>query len=273
MRPDNPPRPAADPRGGPPRGDARCAECGGTGFRVARDPATGRSRAGPCDCTRADRARALLRRARIPSRYSACDFGSFFTGPEFHPSVEKACHATRDFVKGYSARRAREDEEFGLLLLGPPGVGKTHLAVAALRELILEQGVQGLFADFRELIKSLQASYDPLAQDSEAEVLRPLVQAEVLVLDDLGAARMTEWVRDMVGHIVNSRYNERKVTLITSNISDGPPAQDSKDAVLTDRIGPAVRSRLHEMCVVLEITGTDYRLTMKRPVRDFRRRR
>ncbi len=278
MRPDSTPRPAGAPDRSPPPASVRCPDCGGTGFRVIREGGSGRSYAGPCPCTREERVRALLRRARIPSRYSACDFGSFSTDARFDPSIERACMATREFVQSYSARRAREEAEFGLLLLGPPGVGKTHLAVAALRELILEHGVQGLFADFRELIKSLQASYDPLAQDSEMELLRPLVQAEVLVFDDLGAARMTEWVRDMVGHIVNSRYNERKVTLITSNLSDAPAGKDSNHPVLTERIGPAVRSRLHEMCVSVEITGKDFRvnedfrLNVKRSTRRPRRR-
>jgi DNA replication protein DnaC len=266
MHPEN--RTGADPSKRSGRGGAApCPSCGGTGFAIVSRGESGRTYARRCSCTDTDLSRTLLGRSRIPRRYDACDFHSFFRGPEFHPSLDQAYSIVRGFVDNYTVRKAREESEFGLLLLGPPGVGKTHLAVAALKSLIVEQGVHGVFADFRELIKSLQASYDPASPDSESQVLRPLVQAEVLVLDDLGASRMTEWVRDMVGHIVNSRYNERRVTLITSNLSDEAGTRDSKRPVLTDRIGPAVRSRLHEMCVVVEIDGEDFRLKVKRSSR------
>ena len=108
MRPDITRHRAGAPEPAPGASGARCPACGGTGFRVLRHRSSGRSYAGRCSCRREERALDLLRRARIPSRYSACDFGSFFRGPEFHPSIEKACLATRDFVENYTARRARE---------------------------------------------------------------------------------------------------------------------------------------------------------------------
>ncbi len=245
--------------------------------------AAGRSFARVCDCRRSRRAQDLLRAARIPKRYCGCDFTSFSAQDA---SQESARAQARAFVDSYSVLKVQEEAEFGLLFLGPPGVGKTHLAVGALRSLIVDQGVPGIFADFRDLIKEIQASYDPVSQISEMTVLRPLLWTEVLVLDDLGATRMTEWVRDMVGHIVNSRYNERRVTIITTNLDDEPAgaqrragreegaAVERARAVeergrlaerpsLTDRIGAAVRSRLHEMCLPIRIEGEDFRLRLK----------
>jgi len=275
--------PEERPRG-PKAAPPPCPECGGTGFRIVDDAASRRSYASACECRRRGRTETLLKQARIPRRYEACDFAGFWRGPEFDPSLERAYKITAEFVAGYSARKLQQDAEFGLLFLGPPGVGKTHLAVAALRTLILDQGVGGLFADFREIIKTIQASYNPVSGTSEMEVLRPLLQAEILLLDDLGVCRMTEWVRDMVGHIISTRYNERRVTLITTNLEDEPadsravkrrPAasrsgQDDLAArvaarpSLADRVGPEVRSRLHEMCEVVVLKDEDYRMRVGR---------
>lgn len=280
-------QPAESRTQGSPRGKAasadRCPICSGTGFRILEDTERGRSYAEPCTCRRERRAQELLRAARVPRRYATCDFGSFYTGPEFDPSLERGLRKTREFVSGYTARKVGGETEFGLLFLGPPGAGKTHLAVAALQSLILEHGVTGLFADFREMIKAIQSSYDAVSQTSEMQILQPLLHAEVLLLDDLGVCRMTEWVRDMVGHIVSTRYNERRVTLITTNLEDetSPKARGrvadreshregrlarriAGRPSLADRIGPEVRSRLHEMCEIVQLQDEDYRLRVGR---------
>ncbi|MBI3451041.1 MAG: ATP-binding protein [Acidobacteria bacterium] len=279
-------RTQAPERSGP-SGEARCPICFGTGFRVAERPGGRSSAATVCECRRARRASELMKLARIPRRYESCSFGTFL--PQ-DASQESALAQTRAFVDSYTVLKVQDEVEFGLLFLGPPGVGKTHLSVAALRSLILEQGIPGLFADFRDLLKELQASYDPVSQTSEMDVLRPLLQTEVLVLDDLGAARMTEWVRDLVGHIVNTRYNDRRVTIITTNLADEEPVGRRGDGgesarrdqgspaaerapkpgdrtLLVDRIGSPVRSRLHEMCLTIRLLGEDYRQKLKASTR------
>lgn len=254
-------------------GAGRCEVCGGTGFAIVSRGEGGRSYARRCRCAQPDRARILLERARIPRQYAGCNLRDFFVGPEFHPSIEDAWRVTKEWVAQYTVRKVGEGSEYGLLYLGRPGVGKTHLAVAALQALIEDQGVDGLFADFRELIKTIQASYDPKSPDSEYTVLRPLIRAEVLVLDDLGAFRVTEWVRDMVGHIVSSRYNDKKVTIITSNVSDDPGGRDAHRPALIDRVGDAVMSRLHEMCETIHMEGKDHRRTKIPSQQRIRRRR
>jgi DNA replication protein DnaC len=111
------------------------------------------------------------------------------------------------------------------------------------------------------------------------EILRPVFDAEVLVLDELGAVRTTEWVFDTVNYILNSRYNDNRTTIITTNYPDaaeqGSVLDDSSRSysaaeraarreTLGDRIGERMRSRLHEMCKKVEIEGSDYRVDSKR---------
>ena len=104
------------------------------------------------------------------------------------------------------------------------GVGKTHLAVGVLQRLVRERGAKGLFCDYRELLKSIQNSYNPEVRTTELELLKPVFAADVLVLDDLGAQKPNEWVWDTVALILNTRYNDRQTTIITTNYADLPAA-------------------------------------------------
>jgi DNA replication protein DnaC len=165
-------------------------------------------------------------------------------------------------VDGYPATT----EGHGLLLTGSIGVGKTHLAVGILHSLVVEKGVHGLFCDYRELLKEIQHSYNPQVLTTELEILRPVFEAEVLVLDELGAAKPTEWVWDTVAHILNTRYNDKRTTIITTNYADAAPGgvatgpqRAMRDETLGDRIGERMRSRLAEMCVTVQMQGADFR--------------
>ena len=109
--------------------------------------------------------------------------------------------------------------EHGLLLMGPCGVGKTHLAVSALKEIVL-RGHTGLFYDYRELLKEIQDSYNPESQATEMSVLEPVLKTDFLVLDDVGSSKPSPWALETVGHVLNTRYNEKRVTLLTTNFLD-----------------------------------------------------
>ena len=213
-----------------------------------------------CDCKLQDRAQRLLQQARIPARYEHCELSNFNT--EFdgaHRVLSSARLAAGRFVEEYPV------DKTGLLFIGTVGVGKTHLAVGIIRQLIADKGVPCLFYDYRELLKEIQNSYNPTVSTTEMGILRPVFEAEVLVLDELGAVKPTEWVWDTVSLVLNTRYNEKRTTIITTNFSDQPaaavagPRGASREETLGDRIGERMRSRLHEMCRKVEMQGDDFR--------------
>lgn len=273
---------------------ADCPKCGGTGWKLVEQPgprdeakviAVAEDRPGPavgepsigwrfavrCDCAAADRMARALEQARVPKRYEHCDFENFEIDlyeqePEaaaWNGSLKQAKLVVEAFARDYPV-----STEHGLLLMGPCGVGKTHLAVAALKAVVL-RGHGGLFYDYRELLKQIQASYNPESQSTEMEVLEPVLKAELLLLDDLGASKPSLWALETVGHILNVRYNEKRVTLMTTNYLDSPeapaesgwsgPRAAAREDTLADRVGQRIRSRLYEMCRTVEIFAPDFR--------------
>jgi DNA replication protein DnaC len=241
-----------------------CPHCGGTRWRlVVRD---GVELARACECAEPARRARLLEHARIPKRYRHCTLDAFDTewNPK-DPTLARALRAVREFVDLWP------EVDKGLLVMGKVGTGKTHLAVAALAELIEHKGVRGLFADFTALVLEMQMAFDD--GDARRELLRPLLDADLLVLDELGARKLTSpFVADLLYYLVNTRYLEERVTIFTTNFSDFvPPGEVVRDAAdgetapasvqesLRDRVSVRIRSRLHEMCRRVELRGDDYR--------------
>jgi DNA replication protein DnaC len=277
---------------------ADCPICQGSGWKVVERSAEGAQplstdrpggRGGepkmvwavPCDCTMGDKTERVLAKARVPDRYRHCDFENFETDNEienvsreqlagWNRSLAQAKLIVQRFAEEFSPVREMQSDQ-GLLLMGPCGAGKTHLAVAALKE-IVERGHSGLFYDYRELLKEIQDSYNAESQSTEMGVLEPVLKIEILVLDDVGSSKPSLWALETVGHILNTRYNEKRVTILTTNFLDAdatiaaapaarvagmraPTIEDS----LTDRVGKRIRSRLYEMCRTIEISAPDYR--------------
>jgi DNA replication protein DnaC len=237
-----------------------CGKCGGTGFVIVGE--AGGRRARPCGCRRAPRAGRtglddFLEAARIPRRYHDCDFENYAADYRPHQlSLQGAKERARRYVEEYPL------SDRGLLWMGPPGVGKTHLAVATLRRLALEKGVRCLFCDVQDLLRQLQATFDRQSGMTELELLRGVLSTEVALLDDLGGRQFSPWVEETLSHIVTTRYNEGRATLVTTNYMDEP--RDKRDPTLQDRIGPRVYSRLQEMCHFVKVEAKDFRVEVKR---------
>jgi DNA replication protein DnaC len=245
-----------------------CPICDGSGLRLV-ERSDGNRVAQVCTCRSARRIERATELARIPQRYAHCSLEEYVTNfAGANRSLGAAHMMARKFVQSYPF----ETDGNGLLLTGSIGVGKTHLAVGMLQALIAERGAKGLFYDYRDLLKQVQNSYNRSVNETELEVLAPVFEAEVLVLDELGASKPTDWVWDTVAHILNTRYNDRRTTIITTNYANLPPLGSElagpraavREETLGDRIGERMRSRLQEMCVVVEMTGEDFRQKVKR---------
>ena len=181
-------------------------------------------------------AEQLLAQARIPRRYLHCELSNF---EQNYDSLREAHRRSVAVVEKFPV------VERGLLLRGRHGVGKTHLAVAILKELVRSKGACGYFYETRELLRLVRDSFGS-SDTSELDVLRPVLEADVLVLDDLGAEKTSEWVQETLGLVVNTRYSERRLTIFTTNLGNGVALDDLNS--IRVQLGERTRSRLLEMC-------------------------
>jgi DNA replication protein DnaC len=238
-----------------------CPVCDDTGWKTIGHGSD--RRVTRCDCRRQERNQKLLQQARIPRRYEHCELSNFDVR---NSSLSLARIAAQQLAAAYPA------EKTGLMLIGPAGVGKTHLAVAIIREL-LAKGVPCLFCEYGDLLQAIRNSYNPAVETTEMELLRPVLTTEVLVLDELGSQRVSDWVWDTVGQIINRRYNDNLTTIVTTNFDAESPApsdepidlsgtdkpKGKKKKTLGDQITQRLLSRLHEMCKVVKMEGEDFR--------------
>jgi DNA replication protein DnaC len=224
-----------------------CPLCRGTGWRALEaGPA---HRVARCDCQRDALVGRRLAEAGIGRRYEHCELPNFLVYP--NEGLERAVAAARRFADAFPV------VDRGLFLVGPPGIGKTHLAVAVLKHVVRATAARAVFYDVRELLRLIRSTYNPVVKTAEMDVLQPVIDAELVVLDDLGAEKTSEWVEETLNLIVNSRYRERRPTIFTSNYEEKEDATDPDSLFV--RVGFRMHSRLYEMCEFLEFDGADYR--------------
>jgi len=223
-----------------------CPICHGTRWKSV--DVAGVERMVRCDCWRATVVDRMMAEARVPARYARCELSTFEHDMD---TQREAYRRAKKFVDAFPV------VDKGLLFFGANGVGKTHLAVGILKEVIRTKGARGYFFETRELLRLVRDTYNRSVEETEMDVLNPVLHADLLVLDDLGAERTSEWVQETLGLVVNTRYNARRATVFTSNLKDSPDNTDPLGFIF--QLGARTRSRLREMCDWVEIKGADVR--------------
>lgn len=243
-----------------------CEDCQGTG-RILEEDENGTSRIRMCQCADFSKKLKLFNQAGIPGKFVHEGLDNYEVTR--HRSQKDALTRSRTFIKEFIQMKGQYSQ--GLIFMGDPGLGKTHLAVSIIKELILKHGVECKFVDFFELLRDIRHGY---GEDiSEGEFINPYVGVKVLVVDELAKGRNTDWELTILDHFISTRYNDdNKVTLVTTNFRDklesGIGQVDNKKAglssastryTLEEKIGPRIFSRLMEMCKKVPLQGKDFR--------------
>ena len=183
----------------------------------------------------------LFQGARLGKRFRACTFDSF----TLRPGTEEAYAIVKDFAKLFKAGTGQ-----GYLLAGGYGSGKTHLVAATVQHLI-ERFVPAVFVVVPELLDQIKATYNRQSDITESSIVSAIQGADLVVLDDLGAEQVTDWMQVKLYTIINGLYGRMASVLVTTNCTPGE---------LEDRLGGKTYSRLVEMLDVLPVTAKDYRM-------------
>ncbi len=178
--------------------------------------------------------------SRLSKRFMRRTFDNFKLDNKNKKAYETCVSYANDF-----SDKMKNGE--GLLLVGDFGTGKTHLAAAILQE-VISQDHTGVFISIPDLITKIRNTWD--TEENEWDLITALTEADLVVLDDIGAENTKDWVRERLFVIINSRYEKMLPTIFTTNCS-------VKD--LKNKLGGRIESRINEMCKGVMLVGEDYR--------------
>ena len=190
-----------------------------------------------------------IKNCGIPKRFKSKSFSKF--DKKLDPKSFKIC---LDYAKNI---KEHLEKGTGLFITGNVGTGKTHLVVA-----IIDYIARMFKRDFRsriifisaiDLLSKIKFSFDRKFKTDKTteEVVDRFKNCSLLIIDDLGAEKLTDWVQEMFYSIIDYRYKELKSTIITTNLTD---------IEIKEKLSERLISRIYEMCKGVKVIGKDYRI-------------
>ncbi len=231
--------------------DYECCDCqGAQQQRKAERQAEERRVAAEKERAYREKIERMIWESKLGKRFRTRTFKNFQPNKKSREALETAWQYARDFAK-------YKENGTGLLLTGSYGTGKTHLAAAICHELI-RSDYQPIFGTMISLLGNIKATYgDEYVKETEQQILNKYISCDLLVIDDLGKERPTEWALEKLYYVINSRYEACRPLVITTNYADKLANRlTCKDNTET---AEAIVSRIYEMCVGVMMTWEDYR--------------
>ena len=251
-----------------------CKLCSDQKIITTRDE-KGRFFSKKCECVGLRQKIDLLNRIQIPGIYFDAEFTNFSKTdrlPKLKTAIDKSIKFI-DSIENWEESNFSSDRK-GLLFYGTAGTGKTRLMCVLLKELVMRQMIPCQFVEFTSLINDIKTGYDK--GESENNLIAPLIEIEILGIDELGKGRRSDWWIGILDNIITRRYNAGKLTFFTTNYSiqkkigysekfvaankySSSVDDDYSTQTLNERLNDRIYSRLCEMCVFIDMNFEDFR--------------
>ena len=253
-----------------------CKTCKGTGYIMEQDSFQ-RDVALVCpDCEQVKQRTELYNKARIPRRYWNSQLKKEDQDDENEIVFDLLLSILRLLPQRLSNQNIlrTEDEDLkGMVIMGPPGTGKTHLMTGFAYQCTISQGISCIFQSFAELLSELRQGYSD--GKSDIEIIEPHLQTDILIIDDLGKGRNSDWELGILDMLISERYNRNQMIMVTTNFTESEEdtlkeqvrsrEKSETEHFITDtirkRVGERIHSRLKEMCYFENLAGKDRRIS------------
>ena len=226
-----------------------CPKCNGSGWIFGDKD--GVEYAHRCTCVLGELFTLRAERANIPERFKHSSFDNFKI-TDGSVGLGEAIEKSKIFAGNF------ESMDRGLLLQGTPGIGKTKLLCSMLNAMLKRKpGMKVMYIDWNDLVRDLGSGESFESRDFSLinKLTSRIKNSTIVMFDELGATRPSEYVKDKIYDIINTRYNRMRLTCFATNWPDDDPQRES----LQHRIGARLRSRITQMTDLCQIKARDYR--------------